>query len=68
MKLIDGVKYISEKEFDVAVEKSMEYLTKIAVDSNNVKGGIMAGMFAATIFGNMKADLFSGKADKGGSE
>ena len=63
MKVIDGEKYVSEKEFDSAVKEC------IAEMSNELGGshkedpmfGVLIGMLVMTEFGTLSHNLFSGE-------
>ena len=67
---VDGVKYVSEKEFHNAVEKELGEIAHIIMEQVLDTGDVEAmhyGVIIAEAFGNLGRDLFKVKEDSDAS-
>lgn len=65
MKVIDGEKYVSEKEFDSAVKKCIAEMSSElgSKEDKDPMFGVLIGMLVMTEFGTLSQTLFSGGRD-----
>jgi len=68
---VDGVKYVSEKEFEKAVLKELDVIASIAtshfLETGNFRVGLNAGLVIAEAYSNLKVELFGKGGDSDAS-